>query len=212
MTGKNSGSERIPAAERREQILAAASAVFGERGYAGATTDQVAQAAGISQPYVVRMFGTKENLFAEVIERALGRLTTVFRREIAEAKLEHGTSEQALDARLGRAYVDLIEDRGILLALMQGFITGHDPVIGAVARAGFLDIYRLMRDEAGFKPDEVREFLANGMLFNTLLALRLPDSYDDDEAARELMDCTFLTKLDLVLDASAATRRAGDTA
>ncbi len=197
-------TERIPAAERREQILAAASVVFGERGYSGATTDQVAKAAGISQPYVVRMFGTKENLFLEVLARALERLVAGFRQIIAEPR-EHGDDEaELLATRLGAAYVDLIEDRGILLSLMQAFISGHNPVVGAKARAGFLEIYRMLRDEAGFPPDTIREFLADGMLFNTLLAIRLPDVFDEDPDAAELMRCTFRGKLDVVLGATAA--------
>ncbi len=201
---RNTGSERIPAIQRREQILGAASQVFGERGYSGATTDQVAHAAGISQPYVVRMFGTKENLFLEVLDRALNKLITAFRAVIAESRTADADADAAdiLMQRLGGTYVDLIEDRGILLSLMQAFITGHDPVIGAKARAGFLQIYRILRDEAGFEPDLIRVFLANGMLFNTLLAIRLPDIFDEDEAAQELMRCTFRTKLDLVLDVS----------
>jgi hypothetical protein len=87
---------------------------------------------------------------------------------------------------------------------MQAFITGHDPVIGAKAREGFLQIYRMLRDEAGFTPETIRDFLANGMLFNTLLAIRLPDIFEDDEAAAELMRCAFRGKLDVVLDASGA--------
>ena len=202
-TERKTGTERIPATQRREQILAAASQVFGERGYSGATTDQVAHAAGISQPYVVRMFGTKENLFLEVLERALNKVKTAFRAVLAEPR-PPGDDADLLSQRLGATYVDLIEDRGILLSLMQAFITGHDPVIGAKARAGFLQIYRILRDEAGFEPDVIREFLADGMLFNTLLAIRLPDIFDDDEAAQELMRCTFRTKLDMVLGASGA--------
>lgn len=200
---KETTTERIPAALRREQILAAASRVFGERGYSGATTDQVAQAAGISQPYVVRMFGTKENLFLEVVARALDKLITTFRGVLAEP--QPAAAADSLVARLGAAYVDLIDDRGILLSLMQAFITGHDPVIGAKAREGFLQIYRMLRDEAGFPPETIRDFLANGMLFNTLLAIRLPDIFEDDEAAEELMRCAFRGKLDVVLDATAAT-------
>jgi len=105
--------------------------------------------------------------------------------------------------RLGLAYVSLVEDRGLLLVLMQAFSMGHDPTIGAQARAGFLTIYRLLRAEAGFTPEQTRAFLAEGMLLNTLLGLRLPDSYDEDEAARELLECTFRTKLDLVLHLAA---------
>ena len=204
---KETTTERIPAALRREQILAAASRVFGERGYSGATTDQVAQAAGISQPYVVRMFGTKENLFLEVVARALDKLMTTFRETLAEHRPADDNDDDAdpLITRLGAAYVDLIDDRGILHSLMQAFITGHDPVIGAKAREGFLQIYRMLRDEAGFSPETIRDFLANGMLFNTLLAIRLPDIFEDDEAAEELMRCAFRGKLDVVLDASGAT-------
>lgn len=193
-------SERIPAAERREQILAAASLVFGERGYFGATTDQIAKAAGISQPYVVRMFGTKETLFVEVLARASGKLLDTFAAVIAEWKSVSGSPDRELGRRLGSAYVNLVEDRGILLSLMQAFSMGHDAVIGERARADFLKIYRMLRDDAGFTPEEVRTFLAEGMLLNTLLGLRLPEQYGTDEATTELLECTFQTKLQLVLD------------
>ena len=53
------------AGERREQVLEAARGVFAERGYA-ASTDEVARAAGVSQPYVVRIFGSKRDLFLAV--------------------------------------------------------------------------------------------------------------------------------------------------
>lgn len=212
-------SERIPSAERREQILEAASRVFGERGYFGATTDQIAKAAGISQPYVVRMFGGKENLFVGVLSRSLERLLVAFTRTLEDWKAEGSPAAAAaavvsegtpvagghgeIGRRLGLAYVNLIEDRGLLLSLMQAFSMGQDPTIGAKARDGFLAIYRLLRDEAGFTPEQTRSFLAEGMLLNTLLGLRLPDEYGRDEAATELLECTFRTKLELVLGVAA---------
>jgi TetR/AcrR family transcriptional regulator len=192
-------SDRIPAGERREQILAAASLVFGERGYFGATTDQIAKAAGISQPYVVRMFGSKENLFVEVLARALGKLLVTFEATIDGWKAD-GAPDDQIGRLLGTAYVNLIEDRGILLSLMQAFSMGHDPVIGEKARVGFITIYKLLRDDAGFAPDQVRSFLAEGMLLNTLLGLRLPEKYGLDEAATELLECSFQTKLQMVLE------------
>lgn len=203
---------RIPAAERREQILAAASRVFGERGYAGATTDQVAQAAGISQPYVVRMFGSKENLFVEVLRRALDKLIVAFRAAIADSRAA-GEDANARSGRIGAAYADLIADRGILMSLMQGFISGHDPVIGAQAREGFLAIYGILREEAEMEADDVVTFLSHGMLFNTLIAMRMTDAYGDDLQVQELVDCTFRTKLDMVLGVVAdAAKTAGKTA
>jgi TetR/AcrR family transcriptional regulator len=165
---------RIPAAERRESILAAASIVFGQRGYAGATTDQIATAAGISQAYVVRTFGSKETLFVEVARRAVGRIAAAFRAAVAN---DDGRSVQE---RLGSAYIELIADRGILLSLLHIFSLGHDAAIGPVGRKGFVAIYRLVRDEAGLSPEDASQFLADGMLITTLLALQLHDADDPD--------------------------------
>ncbi|MFH5879913.1 TetR/AcrR family transcriptional regulator [Arthrobacter sp. NA-172] len=146
-SGSQATSERIPAAQRRELILEAATGVFAERGYAGSTTDQVAKAAGISQPYVVRMFGTKETLFLEALDRAQDKLLRAFRSVIAaydagdlaeelhqlDPAQGNGRPEQ-LKQLMAIAYADLVEDRGILMMLMQAFVAGHEPAIGARAR------------------------------------------------------------------------------
>ncbi|MGR0220389.1 TetR/AcrR family transcriptional regulator [Agromyces sp. ZXT2-6] len=178
-------SERIPAGERREQILDAAIAVFGELGYAGATTDRVARAAGISQPYVVRIFGTKEQLFIETLRHTMGRVLAAFRGALAR---DDGRSAEQ---RLGEAYVLLMEDRGVLLTMLHGFMLGGDPAIGPVAREGFLEIFRMLRDEARFTADQIHRFLADGMLINTLLASGIALAAPADRDAAGLMECTF---------------------
>jgi TetR/AcrR family transcriptional regulator len=193
---------RMKAEDRRELILAAATRVFGDFGYVGTTTDQVAKAAGVSQPYVVRMFGTKEGLFLEVLERALARLLGVFRSALAE-----GGADPA--ERLGRAYVDLLGDRGLLLSLMHAFVLGSDPVIGSAARRGFLDVYRFLRDEAGFDAGQASQFLASGMFINTMVGLRMSDEYDADPAAAECLATALPEKLELVLQLGRARRAEG---
>ena len=125
----NAKSDRIPADERRVQILDAAVEVFGRYGYAAATTDRVAKGAGISQPYVVRMFGTKEQLFIETLGHTLARLLRTFRAALAEADAEGLSAE----ARLGAAYLELVGDRGVLLTLLHGFMMGAVPAIGPCA-------------------------------------------------------------------------------
>ncbi|MGA1838426.1 TetR/AcrR family transcriptional regulator [Herbiconiux sp. 11R-BC] len=183
---------RMPADERREQVLAAATTVFGDAGYNGATTDAVARAAGVSQPYVVRMFGTKEQLFLEVLGRALDRLLVAFRSAIA------GDPAVGIHRRLGLAYFELTADRSILLILMHAFALGADPVIGPAARCGFMDVYRLLREEAGMTAADASEFLAGGMLANVVLGVRMFDDFDDDPAVRELMTAVFPEKLDII--------------
>ena len=64
--------------ERREQVLDAATRAFARTGYAGTSTDVVAREAGVSQPYVVRMFGTKRDLFLAVFERSTHRIQDTF--------------------------------------------------------------------------------------------------------------------------------------
>src|SRR5436309_2326271 len=76
-------ARRMSSEERREQIIAAAIAVFGARGYEGTTTDDVARTAGVSQPYVVRLFRSKENLFLAAMEFALDELMTAVRSALA---------------------------------------------------------------------------------------------------------------------------------
>jgi TetR/AcrR family transcriptional regulator len=198
-TNRAAPTTRMAADERRELVLEAATNVFGQRGYFGTTTDQVAIAAGVSQPYVVRMFGTKENLFLAVLRRALELLLGAFRRELAVE------SDRPLGERLGMAYVDLLQDRGLLLSLMHGFVLGADPVIGETARCGFLDVYRFMKDEAGFTPAAAADFLAQGMLLNTLVGIRMIDDYDTDPDAQELLGGALRTKLAFMLEVTGHT-------
>jgi AcrR family transcriptional regulator len=185
--------------DRRELILEAATAVFGERGNVGTTTDAVAKAAGVSQPYVVRMFGTKETLFLEVLHRALARLLSTFRAALADG-LAAGETREALGPRIGYAYADLLSDRGLLLSLMHAFILGSDPVIGKAAREGFLEVYKFLRFEAGFSPAEADIFLAHGMMMNTMVGLRMADEYaGGDPCAVDLLETALPNKLDLLL-------------
>ncbi|RKR72959.1 TetR/AcrR family transcriptional regulator [Frondihabitans australicus] len=193
---------RLSAADRREQILAAATVVFGENGYAGATTDQVAQAAGISQPYVVRMFGTKQKLFLEVMNGALGALLERFR-----AALPDPGDGTILEKRLGAAYIDLVDRAGVHRTLLQAFVSGNDPVIGDAAREGFVSIYRFLRDEAHFEPAQVSEFLGYGMLLSVLLGIELPRTFGKSADADELMLAAFGEKCREVLDVAGPSAR-----
>jgi TetR/AcrR family transcriptional regulator len=191
---------RMGSDERRELVLEAATIVFGQRGYAGATTDQVAAAAGVSQPYVVRIFGTKEKLFLAVLNRALGLLLDSFRAALAQE------SDESVTHRMGVAYIDLLQDRGLLLSLMHGFVLGSDPEIGKVARCGFLDAYRFLKNEAGFDSEQAADFLARGMLMNTLVGMRMTDDYETDVDARELLEGSLGPKLPLLLEVTDSKR------
>jgi TetR/AcrR family transcriptional regulator len=183
----------MKAEDRRELIIESATAVFGDYGYYGTTTDQIARAAGVSQPYVVRMFGTKEKLFVEVLERALALLMHSFRVALAN------DDGQPVMTRLGLSYIGLLAHRGLLLSLMHAFVLGSDPVIGARAREGFLQVYEFLRSEAGMTSSEAGLFLASGMLSNTMIGLRMTDIDSKDPIAHELLAACFPEDLDVVV-------------
>lgn len=189
---------RLSSGDRREQILEAASVVFAERGYAGGTTDAVAKQAGISQAYVVRMFGSKEQLFVEVAKRAADRVAEGFQDAIA--KFDGNETADDKQSILGEVYSELVADRGILLVLMHLFNLGHDQVFGPISRQCFLDIYRIARDDAGLGPMVATEFVARGMLMNAILAMRLPDVLDDEPDAAELLQCCAGSVTDELLE------------
>lgn len=179
--------KRMTADERREQILVAATDVFGAVGIEGGTTDAVARAAGISQAYVVRTFGSKEALVLAVGDRACERVSAAFRAVIATFTGDESQHERHL--LMGAAYKGLMMQRGLMVSLMHIFAAGHDPVIGPMARERFLEVYRIVRDEAGFDRDEAMAFIAHGMLIDTIMALRLHEM--DDPGAQELTACAL---------------------
>jgi AcrR family transcriptional regulator len=181
---------RMSSEERREQIIDAAIAVFGARGYVGTTTDEVARAAGVSQPYVVRLFGTKEKLFLDALTSVLERLLGAFATIPADA-------ENPGEA-MGQAYLKLLEVRGLHQMLSQAFLLGSHPVIGPVARAGFARVWRYLR-EIGLDAEEAQIFLAKGMLINTMIGLRLTEEYGADDGMTELFDECFPLSIQAVL-------------
>lgn len=165
--------------ERREQILAAATKAFAEHGFAGTTTDQVAQAAGVSQPYVVRLFGTKRSLFQAVLERTCGGIVAAFEQVPPGPDARH---------ELGERYVELVHDRDVLRVLMHGFMAGSDPELGALARHTLVRTFELYQELTGEGADEARNFVAVGMLINVMLATEFPQ-HADEPGVSELLEC-----------------------
>src|SRR5579862_5941429 len=106
-------SERKTKEVRREEILDASSAEFAEKGYHAASTEDIARRAGISQPYVFRLFGTKKELFRAVVARCFRETLEMFQRA-AEGK----RGEEALDA-MGLSYVERLTSDGMRLQLQM---------------------------------------------------------------------------------------------
>ena len=147
-------TERKTKEERREEILDAAIAEFAEKGLHGASTDEIARLAGISQPYVFRLFGTKKELYLAVVARCFRQTLETFQRA-AEGK----RGEEALHA-IGKAYGELLEsDRIYLRAQMQAYAACEDPEICAVVRNGFGDLVSYVERVSGARAGGARGVL-----------------------------------------------------
>jgi AcrR family transcriptional regulator len=165
------GTERKSKEERREEILDAAFHEFAERGLHGASTEDIARRAGISQPYVFRLFGTKKALFTAVVARCFRQTLEVFGRA-AEGK----RGVEAL-AAMGDAYVDelLMRDRTFLLAQMQAYAACDDDDIREVVRNGYGDLVAYVERVTGLPPENVSRFFATGMMLNVIASMGLAD-------------------------------------
>jgi AcrR family transcriptional regulator len=164
-------TRRTSAEQRREEILTIAIEHFAIGGYAGTSTDAIAREAGISQPYLFRLFRTKQELFLACDARACEKLLETFRRAAGGA-----TPGEKL-AAMGRAYTDeLLPDRHAVLMMMQGFAAaGADPDIRAHVRQTFRDMATEVGELGGVAAGEVWAFFANGMLLNIVAALELEE-------------------------------------
>jgi AcrR family transcriptional regulator len=161
---------RRSAVERREEIVGIALRRFAEGGYHGTSTEAIAREAGISQPYLFRLFHTKRELFIACGDRCYANVLQVF----ADA-VEGDTPEDRLHA-MGRAYVErLLPDRHSLLFQLQGYAAGGEPVIRDAVRRGYNELVHRVAELAGVPDTEVWPFFAQGMLLNVVAALDLAD-------------------------------------
>lgn len=158
---------RLSAEERREEILRAAMEEFAHGGLDGTPTEAIARRVGISQPYLFRLFHTKQDLFLAVVERCFERTLDAF-RTAAEGR----SGKDALHA-MGRAYAGLLKDRTMLLLQLQSYVACDDPDVRTLVRDGFQRLATFVAEASGAPAEDVRRFFETGMLMNVVAAMEL---------------------------------------
>ncbi|MCI2419093.1 TetR/AcrR family transcriptional regulator [Saccharopolyspora sp. K220] len=146
-------------------MLGIAADEFANHGLHGASIEAIAHEAGITQPYVFRMFGTKKALFLELVGAAFDRFSDGMSQA---AKGARGLSALAL---MGAQYYELLADRTTLLLQLQGFAACGDSEVRDLVRARMSRMWDTVADTAGLDPVTVKSFLAFGMLLNNVAAL-----------------------------------------
>ena len=166
---------RMSGEARRGEIVAVAVHLFAEHGYARTTTDAVARAAGISQPYVVRLFGSKRALFVAVVDYAF--------EEIAGALADVPRTARP-DERLAimlEAYREITDRDELALVIVQAVgVAVDDDEVRAVVQAHVRALHKTVWSAAGGDTDRVREFFGVVMLLNAVAAIDVPELLGPD--------------------------------
>ena len=158
----------MTASERRTTVLAAAITEFARSGYAGTSTEAIATRAGISQPYLFRLFGTKKDLFIATYELVSDRIIAAMTR--AGTGLE---GEEAMSA-MGEAYTELLQDPELLQVELHGFAAAPgDADIAATCRRTFEVLWHLVHERTDVSDEEILHFFAMGMMMNVMSAIDL---------------------------------------
>ncbi|TDC73689.1 TetR/AcrR family transcriptional regulator [Streptomyces hainanensis] len=168
---------RMTAAERRECVIRAAITEFSRGGYHGTPTAVIARRVGVSQPYLFRLFPTKQDMFLEAVSRCL--------QEIRVALLEAaaGAPEEERHRVMAEAYRELMTDPEKLLMQLQIYVSvaaaeaAGDLRLGEAIRARWLELWDDSHIALSADTEETTYFIAHGMLINALVAMGFPTAH-----------------------------------
>jgi len=169
---------RKSAEERREEIVEIAIRQFAVSGYNGTSTEAIAREAGISQPYLFRLFKTKRELFLACFDVFHERIHETFR-----SAAEGVPKDEAL-MHMGRAYIQLLDDTSIRLFQLQAYAACSDPVIQSRVRDSYGTLVKQVTRLSDAAPEVVWQFFSHGMLLNVIAALDLAAIADQEPWAQ----------------------------
>ena len=142
-THRRSRPQQKGADVRRGDRRSGSAADFAIGGLHGTSTEDIARRAGVSQPYVFRLFGTKKELFLETVRRGFRHVLEVFQEAAAANR------EGDFFLSMGHAYGDVRRDRATLMFQMQAYAACDDPAVRTVVREGFAQLSKFVERVSG---------------------------------------------------------------
>src|SRR5262245_2043529 len=95
---------RLPASERRAQLIDVGRTVFAKRGYEASSMEEIADRAKVSKPVLYEHFGGKEGLYAVIVDREMDYVV----RRIVEA-IGKGTPRERIEGA-SLAFLTYVKD------------------------------------------------------------------------------------------------------
>ena len=171
--------QRVPAAERRDALIAAAAEEFALGGLHGTPVDRIARRVGVAQPYVFSLFPTKRDLFIAAVVRGFEMVKEMFTESAAEYRRTNaeGTySRVDILGALGDSYIELLaSNRSKLMLQLQAYAACDDEVIRERVSTEYERLGTHIRGLTGADENELNEFLSHGMWLNVQAALQIMD-------------------------------------
>jgi AcrR family transcriptional regulator len=166
---------RLPAAQRREQLLETAMQVFARQGYHAASMNDVADAAGVTKPVLYQHFSSKRELFIELLTEIGNQL----RDRIAKATAEATGPREQIEMGF-RAYFDYVGANTDAFRVLFGSGARRDPEFSSFARGVESSIAAAIAEliVVDGQPAEDRALLAHSIVGMTEAASRYWISHD----------------------------------
>ncbi len=180
MTTQPKQRTRRTADERRADVLNAALIEFSTYGLRGASTVDIAERAGISQPYVLRLFDTKKNLFLEAVAMARRLIEAEWTQALATLPVD--ASPQARIRALGQAFQGITGQADVLRLLMQAYSAAADDEVRERCQQAMAELYAWVRTATGVSAQEAQVFFAQGMILMVGVSIGAPDRLDQEWA------------------------------
>jgi AcrR family transcriptional regulator len=176
---RRSEGRRRSAQERRDLVLESARQEFAAYGYAGSTGESLSYRAGISHPYLLRLFGSKKELFLAVAEQIFDGMIAVVR--------DAGTGDDgALASQLAESIASYLDELNASGFLLQACAASGDEEIRMAVRRRLAEVHRQLT-AAGVDEAEVGQMLGRLLLGDAASVMRLDDLAGRESWARQLL-------------------------
>lgn len=163
---------------RRAEIIDAAMRAFARKGFGGSTLADIAAEAGVSQPRISQVFGSKENAFIAAHRKAADEILKL---------LEENAQPPYSMAALGRGVREHLWDRPeAMMVIFQGLTGSYVPAIGEESRRFITEVVDIVR-RAGGTADDARAFLERGYFIHAMVASGALRHADEDRGIGDVL-------------------------
>jgi AcrR family transcriptional regulator len=125
-TEKKGRKTRIPGEERRSRLIEAAVDLFSRRGFEGAATKQIADAAGVHEVLLFRDFGSKQGLYTAILDHKAKESRTEESLEELRTLAERKDDREFVRCLIGKILDGYRNDPRYQRLMLYAALEGHE--------------------------------------------------------------------------------------